>query len=459
MDFKIINKTPLYKALSDLGKRIFLPEGIFYWSGRAKNEAELNGTIGSAVAFEKDFIEGGSGEWLPCYLEDFKEFSRLNIKSIIPYAPIGGINEIREIWIKWILKKSKYDERNDTEKLQTLEISISKPIVCQGITNGIHLTCSLFLNPGESLISPNKRWGNYDNIIVKNIGANIKSFEFFVEGKFNLNGLKETIQEVSREQEKIIIILNFPNNPTGYCPTREEVMKIKKVLEETQKESGMPFVVLVDDAYEPYVYDEKVLDRSIFYDLIDLEGDIIPVKLDGISKELLAYGGRVGFITIGLRRCWVQSDEDFETLKAELNNKLEGFIRSTISNTNHFYQAVTQKMFNDKGMDKIIKARERVRIMLKKRFELINEELLKINNQDITIDPNGGGFFLFLNINPNKIKASIFADHLLKKYKVGIIPIQKLEDNINGIRIAYCSVDINSIPELAKRIKLALEDF
>jgi hypothetical protein len=68
MDFDIINKTPLYSAFSELGKRIFLPEGIFFWSGRAKVEAELNGTIGVAYSFENKFIDGGSSNWVPCYI-------------------------------------------------------------------------------------------------------------------------------------------------------------------------------------------------------------------------------------------------------------------------------------------------------------------------------------------------------------------------------------------------------
>jgi len=73
MNFKYIQKTPLYKTFSDIGKRIFLPEGIFYWARRAKNEAELIGTIGSAYGFEKDFIDGGSSDWMPCYLKEISE--------------------------------------------------------------------------------------------------------------------------------------------------------------------------------------------------------------------------------------------------------------------------------------------------------------------------------------------------------------------------------------------------
>ena len=106
MEFKILTKTPIYSALSELGKRIFLPQGIFYWSGRAKTEAEINGTIGTAFGFEKDFIDGGSDEWLPCYLKDIKNYSKLNVKEMVPYAAIGGLPELREIWKTWIPPRS-----------------------------------------------------------------------------------------------------------------------------------------------------------------------------------------------------------------------------------------------------------------------------------------------------------------------------------------------------------------
>ncbi len=456
MDFKILNKTPLYNALSILGKRIFLPDGIFYWSGRAKKEAELIGTIGTAFGFEKDFIDGGTDEWVPCYFKNLIDYTDLNVRDIVPYASIGGLSDIRETWKRWIIKKSLYSD--DKEK-EYIERHITKPIVTAGITNGIFMTCSFLLNPGEFIISPNKRWGNYDNIIIKNIGARIKSFDFFKGKKINIEGLRNFIKEVAKLQEKIVIILNFPNNPTGYVPTKEEGKEIVDLLKESQKSISKPIVVLVDDAYEPYTYSPNALNRSIFYDLLNLEEDVVPIKLDGISKELLAYGGRIGFVTLGIKSKWVKDNQELEILKAEINNKLEGMNRSTISNCNHFYQAVTQKIFTEIGMDEIIAIREKVRILLKNRYEKINEELEKIDNPDITIDPNAGGFFLFINLNPDKIKANEFADHLLKKYKVGVIPIEKLDDNINGIRIAYCSIDISKITEFVNRINLALNDF
>jgi aspartate/methionine/tyrosine aminotransferase len=147
------------------------------------------------------------------------------------------------------------------------------------------------------------------------------------------------------------------------------------------------------------------------------------------------------------------------TLKLELNNKLSGLVRTTISNSNHFYQALVINLFKDVGMEGLIQKRDKIKNLLKERYEKINIELKKIDNSNISIDPNSGGFFLFVNLNPDKIKANQFADHLLRKYKVGVIPIEKHKDNINGIRIAYCSIDLGKIPEFVTRIDQALRDF
>jgi len=460
MNFTILKKTPLYNSFSELGKRIYLPEGIFYWSGRAKKEAEFVGTIGAAYAFEKDFIEEGTSEWLPCYLKDIKNyFKNLKINDLVPYASIAGLQELRLIWKDWILKKSHFTDQADKDKIHNLMKFISIPIITSGVTSAIFLCCAMFLNPSEYIICPNKRWENYDNIIEIFLGAKIYSFEFFHNNRFNIKGLEKSILEISKIQEKIVILLGFPNNPTGFIPTWEEKDQLIESLSSIQKKINKPMIILIDDAYEPYIYTESVINRSIFYDFQQLKGDIIPIKLDGITKELLMYGGRIGFITIGLKNSWIESMQELEQLKTELDNKLSGMIRSTISNCNHFYQAITVKIFKEKGMDKIIEERRDIQNLLKQRFEKFNAELNKIHNPDISIDPNSGGYFIFVNLNPNKFKATEFADYLLKKYKVGIIPIENDEENINGIRIAYSSIDISQIPEMVDHIKLALRDY
>ncbi|MFW9772180.1 MAG: aminotransferase class I/II-fold pyridoxal phosphate-dependent enzyme [Promethearchaeota archaeon] len=460
MDFEILKRTPLYKMLSERGKRIFLPEGIFYWAGRAKKEAEYIGTIGEAYAYKKDFLNDKSNTWVPCYLKYVDEYlSKLDINDLVPYASIPGLDELRKVWKQWIIKKSLHDIDSEAEKLIRVEKYITMPLITSGVTNGIFMVSAMFLNPNETIICPNKRWENYDNIFNTFLGANIQSFKFFADDKLNINALSEAIYKVSEKQDKIIIILGFPNNPTGFIPSKEESAELIEVLKNIQIELKKPILVLNDDAYEPYIFSENVINRSLFYDLHQLNENIVPIKLDGITKELLLYGGRIGFVTIGLKPEWVNNDIELEMLKKQIDNKLSGFNRTTISNCNHFYQAVTSRIFKEHGMDDILKTRGFIENILRRRFEKINEELKKIETHDISIDPHGGGFFVFLNLNPNKIRATEFADHLLKNYKVGIIPIENRGENINGIRIAFCSIDINQIPEIINRINLALGDF
>ena len=93
------------------------------------------------------------------------------------------------------------------------------------------------------------------------------------------------------------------------------------------------------------------------------------------------YGGRIGFITIGLKPYWVKNVEELEQLKIELDNKLSGLIRSTISNCNQFYQAITLKIFKEEGMEKIIENRSATQNLLRKRFDLLNTEIVELRNK------------------------------------------------------------------------------
>ena len=457
MEFNVLPKSPLYKAFSDVGRRIYLPDGIFYWSGRAKLEAEYSATLGAAYGYEKDFIPGGSSEWVPCYLNSVhSQFQDFNVNNLVPYAPIPGVADLRSAWKDLIIKKSPFDDAN---KIQFLNDYITLPIITNGVTNAIYSSLMMFLNPNETVIIPNKRWGNYDNIIIRLLGGKIKSFQFFHEGKLNLKGLQEVLEETSSIQKKLIILLNFPNNPTGYVPTNKEKDAIIALLIETYNKYDIPIIVLVDDAYEPYVFEANRVKHSIFYELQNLNEDIIPVKLDGVTKELLLYGARIGFITVGLKPKWVESKGDLQKLKKEVDNKFSGLIRSTISNCNHFYQVIVQKLLNERGIDQIMSERKKVQDLLQTRYDVLYDQILSIAIPGISIDPNGGGFFIFVNIDPKIVKANMLADHLLKKYKVGIIPIENPEENINGIRIAYCSINVDQIPEFIQRIKSAFQDF
>lgn len=117
------------------------------------------------------------------------------------------------------------------------------------------------------------------------------------------------------------MILNYPNNPTGYTPNHEEVQTIVKAIESLAAK-GTQVVAVIDDAYYGLFY-EDVYTQSLFTALTNIDSkNVLPVRLDGATKEFFAWGFRVGFITFGV--------EDTST-KDVLEAKTKGLIRSNIS--------------------------------------------------------------------------------------------------------------------------------
>ena len=107
MEFKALEKVGFDTLMSDFGKRIFLPQGIFYWSGRAKKEAKINATIGTAKAKQSDLYDDGDDSFVTCHLPSMKKFfPDMGSEQIFPYAPIAGYPAFRQAWKKYLLFKA-----------------------------------------------------------------------------------------------------------------------------------------------------------------------------------------------------------------------------------------------------------------------------------------------------------------------------------------------------------------
>lgn len=91
------------------------------------------------------------------------------------------------------------------------------------------------------------------------------------------------------------MILNFPNNPTGYTPGLKEGDEIVAAVKEAA-EAGINVVVVTDDAYFGLFFEDS-LKESLFGKLADLHPRVLAVKVDGATKEEFVWGFRVGFIT------------------------------------------------------------------------------------------------------------------------------------------------------------------
>ncbi|MHA1681543.1 MAG: aminotransferase class I/II-fold pyridoxal phosphate-dependent enzyme [Promethearchaeota archaeon] len=449
MEFENLKKTPVYGALSAMGKRIFLPQGIIYWAGLAKKNAKINGTIGTAMGNElKDLMKDPGQDRVTFYLKNLGDHvdPGLDPATISRYAPVAGIPALRQKWKDWILEKTGLKEQAGASELLTL------PVVTNGLTNGVFLTGSLFLDPGDLVLLSNKHWGNYDTILGLNLGASIDTFNTFNGKDFDIDSLVEKTIEHIDKQGKAVVLLNFPNNPSGYVPTTGTIESIADALVKVATEKKKPLVVICDDAYESYVYDENAEVRSIFSFMVGKCPFLIPVKLDGASKEFLFYGGRVGFITVATSKEW---KAPLDEVKRELDNKLSGVIRSTISNASHVSQQLVLKLMEERG--KSLQERQKVINVLKDRWEVFNGACRSLEEpgKGLYFDPFQGGFFAFLNL-PAGVKARDFATRLIEEHKIGVIPIEKSNIGVNGIRVAYCSMLEDEIKTAIKAIKETL---
>ena len=128
------------------------------------------------------------------------------------------------------------------------------------------------------------------------------------------------------------MILNFPNNPTGYSPTVEEAKAIAAVIKDSA-EKGSKLVVFVDDAYFGLVYEDGIERQSIFTYLADLHENVLVVKDRGPTKEDYVWGFRVGFITYGIKG-------GEAGMYTALEAKTAGAVRGNISNAPNISQSL-----------------------------------------------------------------------------------------------------------------------
>ncbi|MFZ4455324.1 MAG: aminotransferase class I/II-fold pyridoxal phosphate-dependent enzyme [Bacteroidales bacterium] len=405
--------------LSERGKNIFFPKlGILAQAAQARGKA-INATIGEAVE------DDGSSMHLP----EFDALVNMPTANIFPYAPSFGKPEFRSLWKDSIYRKNP--SLKDT--------IISNPIATNGLTHGISMAAYLFANEGDTVLLSNHYWENYNLIFENNYGATVDTFELFANGGFNVADFGKKLNEI--EGEKIITLLNFPNNPAGYTPLVSEiaaiVAEIKKVADK-----GKKVIVLIDDAYFGLVYEENVYTESIFVELANLSENVLAVKLDGPTKEDYVWGFRVGFITYAIKGGTAE-------LYEALENKTAGAVRGNISNISQLSQSLLFKVYSAPTYEQSKKEKFDI---LKGRYDILRDALSNPKYAEYFSPlPFNSGYFMC--VEPKKgLVAEEVRKHLLEKYSTGVIVLGSV------IRLAFSAVPQAKLPELVENIYNACVD-
>lgn len=406
---EIIKKNPnLFSMLSPLGKKLYFPKGILSQGAEAKQKAnKFNATIGIATENK-----------VPMHLACISNcFSDLDPNDVFNYAPASGKLELRQRWREKILK--------DNPTLQGKTFSM--PIVTNAITHGLSITADLFVEEGDKLILTDKIWGNYRLIFEIRRKAEIIQYPIFAEGGFNISGFEEILDR-NKDRKKLVILLNFPNNPTGYSITKSEAAELVKILKKVTK-TGQNIIVICDDAYFGLYYKEEVLKESLFGHIANLSNNLLAVKTDGATKEQFVWGFRTGFITLAC------GNTD-KTVYDALEKKIMGCIRGTISNCAHPSQSIILEALNSPEFEK----------QQQEKFEILKERALKVKEVLESdryegawdVYPFNSGYFMCLRLKT--VDAEKLRQHLLNKYGLGVIAFGK-----SDIRVAFSCLELDSI--------------
>lgn len=408
----------IFSMLSDLGQNMFYPKGILSQSAEAKS-TKYNATIGMAT--------NDNGKMYANALNQM--FNELSPDEIFPYAPPQGIEELRDLWQEKMLK----DNPDLTKEVMT------RPIVTNALTHGLSLVADLFINSGDTILLPEHNWGNYKLVFNTRHNANIDTYPIFDEnGHYTTKSLVKSLEAYNKD--KVIMILNYPNNPTGYTPNNEEVQTIVNAIK-SLAEKGTQVVAVIDDAYYGLFY-EDVYTQSLFTALTNIQSkNVLPVRLDGATKEFFAWGFRVGFITFGV--------EDAST-KDVLEAKTKGLIRSNISSGPLPSQsAVKHVLKNNVQFNKEI---EQNITTLRERYEVTKTVVYADQYQSHwqAYDFNSG---YFMAIKVKDVNPETLRQHLIEKYSIGVIAL-----NETDIRIAFSCVEKDDIPHVFDSIAKAIDD-
>lgn len=412
------------ELLSDLGTRIFFPRGIISQGGEAKQFGKVaNATIGTTM------IEGK-----PAALPSVKKFApELTNAELVSYTPTAGNPDLRKKWKELMLKKNPGLAGKAT----------SNPVVVPGLTAGISYLSDLFVDSNHPLLVANPSWDNYALVVETRRGAELHTFNMFRpsddnNGGFDIDSFKKAMEEEAKSGS-VRILLNFPQNPSGYSPTNAEAKQIVAVVKELA-EKGTKIIVWDDDAYFGLNYEEDIYPQSLFAEFADLHENVLAVKVDGPTKEDFVWGFRCGFLTFAGKGL---TDEQYLALE----KKLMGLIRSSVSCSSSPSQSISLKAFSE---PKIEDEKKIFRDMLCARYKKVRAFVDTHKSSVLEALPFNSGYFMSFH---TKCNAEELRLKILHEKQIGTISIDE-----STLRVAFSSVDEDKIDAVYSAIYAAAEE-
>ena len=328
----------------------------------------------------------------------------LERKHII-YGPNKGLLPLRQAITNRIEKKHgvKYDP--DKEVIVTVGGSEAIDLVVRGL-----------LDPGDEVLVVEPCFVCYAPL-VELMGGVPVSVPTRIENNFKLTvDLRDKVTERTK-----ILILPFPNNPTGAIMTREDLEPIAEFLRDTN------IIVLTDEIYSELTYGRE------HFSIIELEGmRERTVYVNGFSKAYAMTGWRLGYLA---------APAPIVSQISKIHQY--GIMCSPFISQNAAVVAL------DSCDDEVAKMVGEYNV--RRRF-LVSE----FNRLGLTCFNPEGAFYVFPCIKSTGLSSEEFCERLLYENKVAAVPGSAFGESGEGyIRISY-AYSLKHLMEAMERIKLFL---
>ena len=310
------------------------------------------------------------------------------------YTPSAGIPELRQA----IAEKLANDNG--------LSYRASQVIVSNGAKHSCYNAILATCQPGDEVIIPAPYWVSYPEM-VRLAGAEPVIVPTSERNAWKMRA--EDFENAMTPRTKMLI-MNSPSNPTGSVYTREELQAIVDVA------AGEDIYILSDEIYEKLVYDD-VQHASIAS--LSKEAYDLTITVNGFSKTYAMTGWRLGYMAA-----------------PEAVAKAVDSIQShTTSNPSSFSQHGALAALRG-DQQSVADMREEFDMRRNYMFDRIS----KIAN--VTAIKPQGAFYVLVNVSQLGLTSQNFADRLLSKASVAVVPGAAFGDD-RTIRFSYAtSLDI-----------------
>ena len=286
--------------------------------------------------------------------------------------------------------------------------------VTVGGSEGIDLACRALLNPGDEVIIPQPSYVSYEPCVILADGVPV-IVELKEENCFKLTA--EELEAKITPRTKLLV-LPFPNNPTGSIMRRSELEEIARVVQEHD------LYVISDEIYTELTYTGEA-PASI----VQIPGmQERTVLINGFSKAYAMTGWRLGYA------CGPAPI-------LEQMIKVHQYAIMCAPTTSQ-YAAVTALRDCDEEVARMREAYNQRRRYLLKRLE----------EMGIPCFEPEGAFYIFPNITKFGLSSEEFCTRLLQEEKVAVVPGNAFGDSGEGfVRISY-AYSLKQLKEAMERI-------